>query len=86
MDYATVRLPIKQKSRYKLQWKKNLKRVGDNANYIELNIYAITKELKKNNPDTKYLRSKVNSINEWLGEIDLARERANKNFKLRRIV
>jgi len=65
-----------QKSKYKRKWKTNLKAVGDNACYIEQNMVAIAKELKKNYPDTQYLSSKVKNIQGWLHEIDLANRRA----------
>jgi hypothetical protein len=58
-----------------LQWKKDLKAVLDNPDYIEEKIEAIQKELTHENPNTNYLREKVASINKWLGEIDLARKR-----------
>jgi len=53
-----------------LYWKKKLKEVADNPNYIEQNIKAIQKELKKQHPDTAYMRQKVRNIELWLGEID----------------
>jgi len=59
-----------------LQWKKDLKAVMDNPDYIEEKIGAIQKELKKENPNTDYLREKVRSINHWLDEIDLAKKRS----------
>jgi len=71
-----------QKNKYRKQWKRNLKAVGDNACYIEQNIFAIAKELKKNDPDTKYLGSKVKNIQKWLHEIDLAKTRAGKLKKV----
>lgn len=59
-----------------LTWKAELKAVGDNPNYIEEQIKAIQLELKLNRPNTSYLASKVNNINVWLVEIDLAKDRA----------
>jgi hypothetical protein len=58
-----------------LQWKRNLKAVMDNPNYIEEKIGAIQKELQKNDPNTDYLREKVKLIEKWLDEIDLAKKR-----------
>jgi len=80
-------LMTKQKSKYRQAWKRNLKAVGDNACYIEQNMVAIAKELKNNSPDTKYLRSKVKNIGQWLDEIDLANERAGLGkSKLKRVM
>jgi hypothetical protein len=76
---ARISLMTTQNDRYKLKWKKNLKAVGDNANWIEQNMVAIAKELKKSQPDTGYLRSKVKNIGEWLDEIDLANRRASSS-------
>lgn len=59
-----------------LQWKKNLKAVGDNPNYIEDKIASIQKELKKDRPWTPYLREKAEKILEWIDEIELAEKRA----------
>ena len=67
-----------QEANKKQTWKQNLIAVMDNPDYIEENIYAITKELKKDIVDTKYLHSKVKNIDDWLQEIDLANERAKK--------
>jgi len=51
-------------------WKKSLRKVHDNPDYIELQVKAIMKELRKNNPDTNYLREKTKHIDDWLDEID----------------
>lgn len=67
------------------KWKRNLKVIGSNPDYIELNIKAIQKELKKEQPDTSYLSSKISNIKLWLSEIDLANQRAS-NVRLRRVV
>jgi len=80
-----IDLETTQKKRYRQQWKNNLKAVGDNACYIEQNMVAIAKELKSNQPDTRYLKSKVRSIDKWLDEIDLANERA-RTSKLRKVI
>lgn len=69
-----------------LAWKQNLKAVADNPDYIELQISAIEEELKSNRPDTKYLRSRVRNIEEWLGEIDLAERRAIERQRMKKMV
>jgi mRNA-degrading endonuclease YafQ of YafQ-DinJ toxin-antitoxin module len=52
------------------KWKKDLKAVADNPNFIEENIKAIKKELKHNYPQPRYLREKVRNINTWIDEIE----------------
>jgi hypothetical protein len=59
-----------------LIWKRQLKNIHDNPNYIEENIKAIQHELKNNQPSTAYLRQKVNNIELWISEIELAAQRA----------
>jgi len=54
-----------------LAWKQSLKKVMDNPDYIEWNIVAINKELRKDDPDVGYLKSKVSNINKWLDEIEM---------------
>ena len=83
---ARITLDTEQRSKYKRQWKKNLKAVGDNAQYIEQNMVAIANELKKNDPDTKYLHSKVRNIGDWLHEIDLAKERESRRRKICKVM
>lgn len=53
-----------------LAWKKSLKAVADNPDYIEWNIEAIQKELELQNPDTAYLRQKAKNILLWIDEIN----------------
>jgi len=69
-----------------LAWKKNLTAIMDNPNFIELQIEAIETELKSNRPDTRYLRSKVRNIGEWLGEIDLAERRAIERKRMKKVM
>lgn len=68
-----------------LEWKKQLSAIADNPDYIEQNIKAIQIELQHQHPDTKYLASKVRNIKTWLGEIDLARERAFQKARMRKV-
>lgn len=69
-----------------LQWKANLKAVGDNPDYIEDKIASIQKELKKDRPFTPYLREKAEKILEWVDEIDLAERRARERAKMKRVM
>lgn len=69
-----------------LAWKQNLQAIMDNPDYIELQISAIEQELESNRPDTKYLRSKVRCIEEWLGEIDLAERRAIERKRMKKVM
>lgn len=73
-------------TRKMLAWKQNLQAIMDNPDYIELQISAIEQELESNRPDTKYLRSKVRNIEEWLGEIDLAEKRAIERKKMKKVM
>jgi hypothetical protein len=50
----------------------------DNPNYIEEQMVAINKELKEENPDTSYLREKIEKMERWTHEIDLAEKRAKE--------
>jgi hypothetical protein len=52
------------------KWKKDLRAVADNPNFIEENIKAIKKELKHNYPQPSYLREKTRNINTWIDEIE----------------
>lgn len=51
-------------------WRTSLKKVADNPEWIEMNLNAMLKELKMNNPDTAYLREKMRHIDDWIKEID----------------
>lgn len=64
-----------------LAWKKELSNVMDNPNWIEEKMDAIKLELKKEHPDTRYLREKIKSIEQWTHEIDLAHHRARERMK-----
>ena len=80
MDDRTIEnVKATAKANEKQLWKRNLSAVGDNPDYIELQIKAINKELKKDVVDTAYLHSKVKNIDKWLAEIDLANERADQD-------
>jgi hypothetical protein len=62
----------------KLAWKRELSAVMDNPDWIEEKMDAIKMELKKEHPDTRYLREKIKSMETWTHEIDLAHERARQ--------
>lgn len=65
-----------------LAWKRELKDVMDNPDYIEEKMKAMKAMLKRQHPDTAYLREKIAQMNEWTHEIDLAHKRA----KLKEVV
>lgn len=69
-----------------LAWKASLKKVGDNADYIEWNMAAIQKELNKNDPDTAYMRSKIKNIIGWFSEIDKFHAHSGKDMGYSKIV
>ena len=61
----------KRKFKDDLAWKKSLREVADNPDWIFTNLDAIEKELQtKNHPDLNYLRSKVSNVNDWFDEIE----------------
>lgn len=66
----------------KLAWKRELSDVMDNPDYIEEKVKAMLSELKREHPNTAYLREKLMQMNEWTHEIDLAHKRA----KLKEVV
>ena len=51
-------------------WKKSLREVADNPNWIFENLDAIKKELNYDNPNISYLREKHRHIGEWIDEIE----------------
>jgi len=51
-------------------WKKSLRAVADNPDWIFENMNAIEKELKYDNPNISYLREKHAHIGEWIDEIE----------------
>jgi hypothetical protein len=59
-------------------WKHELEGVADNPEYPEIMLSSIKKELKKDRPDTNYIKSKLHSLDDFIGDIDLARERGIK--------
>jgi len=59
-----------------LAWKKELKAVMDNPDYIEWQMRDIKENLKRQHPDTHLLRESIRHMNEWTHEIDLAHNRA----------
>ena len=55
-----------------LRYKKRLSQMGDNPNYMEIQIKAIEKELTKDRPNTDYLQEKIDKMTKWLREIKIA--------------
>jgi len=54
-----------------LAWKKSLREVADNPDWIFVNLSALRKELIENdNPSIAYLREKHKLIGDWIDEIE----------------
>jgi len=63
-------------------WKKSLKEVADNPDYIFEEMDALKKELKYDNPDPSYMKEKVRHIDQWVDEI--AKFHTSKGIAFRR--
>ena len=51
-------------------WKKSLRDVADNPDWIFEQMDAIKKELEKDNPSIDYLKAKHKEVGVWIGEIE----------------
>jgi hypothetical protein len=50
-------------------WRESLCKVADNPDFIFINMDAIKKELRYDNPDVGYMKEKVKNIEKWIDEI-----------------
>jgi hypothetical protein len=53
-----------------LEWKRSLRSVADNPDYIFEEMKGMSKELHHNNPSIEYLREKHRHIGQWIDEIE----------------